>query len=68
MQRIGRNSNPLLMTFKKLSGNSKIKVSSTGKVTVKKGLKKGTYKLRVYASADTYKGTYNSFVVKIRVK
>jgi hypothetical protein len=35
------------VTFKKVSGNSKITVSSAGKVTVKKGLKKGTYKVKV---------------------
>ena len=39
------------VTWKKLSGNSKVTVSSTGKLVVKKGLKKGTYKVKVKATA-----------------
>ena len=40
------------LTYKKMSGNSKIKVAkSTGKVTVKKGLKKGTYTVKVTVKA-----------------
>jgi endo-1,4-beta-xylanase len=40
------------VTYKKMSGNSKIKVSNKGKVTVKKGLKKGnTYKVKVKVTA-----------------
>ena len=40
------------VTYKKTSGNSKITVSSTGKVTVKKGLKSGkTYKIKVKVTA-----------------
>ena len=57
--------------FTKVSGNSKIKVSSAGKVTVKKGIKKGTYKVKVKAVA---KGTANyaqataTKTIKIKVK
>ncbi len=39
------------LTYKKASGNKKITVSSSGTVTVKKGLKKGTYKVNVKISA-----------------
>ena len=40
------------LTFAKLSGNAKITVSKAGKVTVKKGLKKGnTYKVKVLVAA-----------------
>ena len=39
------------VTFKKLSGNKKIKISKAGKVTLKKGLKKGTYKVKVRVTA-----------------
>ena len=39
------------VTYKKLSGNKKITVAKTGKVTVKKGLKKGTYKVKVSVKA-----------------
>ena len=35
------------VTFKKLSGNKKVTISKAGKVTVKKGLKKGTCKVKV---------------------
>jgi hypothetical protein len=42
--------------FTKVSGNAKITVSKTGKVTVKKGLKKGSYNVKVKAVA---KGTAN---------
>jgi hypothetical protein len=42
--------------FTKESGNGKITVSKDGKVTVKKGIKKGTYKFTVSAYA---KGTAN---------
>ena len=57
--------------FKKVSGNAKITVSSAGKVTVKKGLKKGTYNVKVKAYT---KGTANyaagsdtqTIVVKIK--
>ena len=58
--------------FKKLSGNSKIKVAASGKVTLKKGLKKGTYKVKVKAYSPEGKGykyakatrTYTIKVVK----
>ena len=48
------------VTFKKSSGNKKIKVASNGKVTVKKGLKKGTYKIKVKV---TDKESYEYFAV-----
>ena len=46
------------LTYTKVSGNKKITINQkTGKVTVKKGLKKGTYKVKVKVEAagnDTY--------------
>ena len=39
------------MTFKKKSGNAKITVSKTGNITVKKGLKAGTYNVKVLVKA-----------------
>ena len=40
------------ITYSKVSGNQKIAINqSTGKVTVKKGLKKGTYKVKVKVKA-----------------
>ena len=39
-------------TYVKVSGNKKIKINKkTGKITVKKGLKKGTYKVKVKIKA-----------------
>lgn len=59
------------VTFKKKSGNSKISVTSAGKVTVKKGLKKGTYKVKVKASAaatSAYKAASKTITVKVKIK
>ncbi len=60
------------VTYKKLSGNKKIKINSkTGKVTVKKGLKKGSYKVKVKITAagnSNYKSATNTVKFKIRVK
>ncbi len=59
------------VTFKKVRGNKKIKVSSTGKITVKKGLKKGTYKIRVKvraAGTELYKAGVKTVTLKVRVK
>ena len=51
------------------NGGSQIKINKTsGKVTLKKGLKKGTYNIKITAKADTYVGTYNTFTTKIKVK
>ena len=59
------------VTYKKSSGNSKITVSSAGKITVKKGLKKGTYKVKVKVKAAgnaTYKSKTVTRTVTIKVK
>ena len=59
------------MTYGKKSGNKKIIVSKAGKVTVKKGLKKGTYKLvvKVRSAGDAYhKAKTVTVTVKIRVR
>lgn len=60
------------VTYKKLSGNSKIIIAKkTGKVTLGKGLKKNTYKikLRITASGGTnYKKISKDVTVKIQVK
>ena len=39
------------LTYKKVGGNGKITVSTTAIITVKKGLKKGSYKLKVNVKA-----------------
>jgi hypothetical protein len=59
------------VTYKKSSGNSKITVASTGKFTVKKGLKKGTYKVKVKVTAagnSQYKSLTKIVTVTIKVK
>ncbi|MBQ8077076.1 MAG: hypothetical protein IJ235_01695 [Eubacterium sp.] len=59
------------VTYKKASGNGKITVNSAGKFTVKKGLKKGTYKIKVKVTAagnTTYKAATKTVTVTIKVK
>ena len=58
--------------YKKLKGNNKVKVLSNGKVSVKKGLKKGkTYKIKVRitsASTSKYEEVVRDVVLKLKVK
>ena len=59
------------VTFKKSSGNKKISVAKNGKITVKKGLKKGTYKVKVKVTAagnKEYKTAVKTVTVTIIVK
>jgi len=61
------------MTYTKASGNKKITINKrTGKVTVKKGLKKGTYKVKVKVKAAgnaNYKASaWKTVTFKIKVK
>jgi hypothetical protein len=63
-------------SFKKVKGNKKITVNKeTGKITLKKGLKKGTYKVKVKVTASggkigntKYKKGSKTVTVKIIVK
>ena len=63
---------PGKLTFKKASGNSKITVGKTGKVTVKKGLKKGkTYSVKVKvtsAKTSKYAAITKTVTLKIKIK
>ena len=59
------------VTYRKASGNKKITVAKNGKITVKKGLKKGTYKVKVKVTAagnKTYKPSAKTVTVTIYVK
>ena len=59
------------ISYKKLSSGNKITVSSSGKVTVAKGLKKGTYKVKVKvtaASSTNYKAASKTMTVTVKVK
>ena len=60
------------LTFTKKSGNKKITISKAGKVTIKKKLKKGTYKVKVQVRASGNSGYLPSsaktvtFKIKVR--
>ncbi|MCR5207640.1 MAG: hypothetical protein K6C14_04085, partial [Eubacterium sp.] len=59
------------LTLKKSGGNKTITVAKNGRITVKKGLKKGTYKvkIKIKASGNTeYKAKTKTVTVIIRVK
>ena len=60
------------LSYKKLSGNKKITINAkNGKITLKKGLKKGTYKVKIQVSAtgnDSYEAGSKAVTVKITVK
>ena len=49
LEAVSTGDSKVSVTFAKANkaGGKKIKISKTGKVTVKKGLKKGTYKVKV---------------------
>ena len=59
------------LTYKKAKGNKKITVANNGKITVKKGLKKGNYKVKIMVTAagnGNYKPLTKTVTVKIKVK
>ena len=60
------------VTFKKAGGNKKITINKkTGKVTIQKGLCKGTYKVKIKIKAagnHNYKKAEKKVTIKIRVK
>jgi len=59
------------VTYKKAKGNKKITISKKGKITVKKGLKKGTYKIKIKVTAagnGSYKPATKTVTVTIKVK
>ncbi|MCR5207483.1 MAG: hypothetical protein K6C14_03295 [Eubacterium sp.] len=55
------------VSYKKAKGNKKIKVAKNGKITVAKGLKKGTYKVRIKVKAAG-KGLYRPATKTVTVK
>ncbi len=60
------------VAYTKISGNGKIRIDKkTGEVTVKKGLKKNTYNIKVKvaaAGADCYKAASQTVTFKVKVK
>ncbi|SFA69904.1 hypothetical protein SAMN05216249_10194 [Acetitomaculum ruminis DSM 5522] len=59
------------LTYVKVSGNKNIQISKSGKVTVKKGLKKGTYKIKVKLTAaktSNYNAATSTNTITVKVK
>ena len=61
------------LTYAKKSGNKKITINKkTGKITIKKGLKKGTYKVKVKVkakgNANYLASAYKTVTFKIKIK
>ena len=60
------------VTYKKLKGSSKkLSVTKTGKIKVKKGTKKGTYKIKVKVTAkgnSSYAAKSKTVTIKVKVK
>jgi hypothetical protein len=59
------------VTYAKLSGSKYLNVTKKGKIEVKKGTKKGTYKIKVKVTAkgnSSYKKASKTVTVKIKVK
>lgn len=59
------------VSYKKIKGNKKIAIAKNGIITLTKGLKKGTYSLKVEVKAkgnDEYKSSTKNVTVKITVK
>jgi len=59
------------VSYKKAGGNAKIKINSRGKIIIKKGLKKGKYKIKVKIKAagnTEYKPASKTVTITIRVR
>ena len=61
------------LTYAKKSGNKKITINKkTGKITIKKGLKKGTYKVKVKVkakgNANYLASAFKTVTFKIKIK
>lgn len=59
------------VTYKRVSGNAKITINKAGTVVVKKGLKKGSYKIKVKITAsgtDAYKPITKTVILTIKIK
>ncbi|MCR5207348.1 MAG: cadherin repeat domain-containing protein, partial [Eubacterium sp.] len=59
------------VTYAKVKGDKKLSINkNSGKITVKKGLKKGTYKLKVKVSAGgnaNYKAGSKAVIIIIKI-
>lgn len=69
--KVKENESEGKITYKKIAGPKKVTVSKAGKVTVKKGLKKGTYTVKVRvtsAATKNYKAAKKTIAFKVKVK
>ena len=55
------------ISFKKIKGNKKIRVTANGELIISKGLKKGTYSVKVQVKASG-NGDYKKGVKKVKIK
>ena len=58
------------VSFKRLSGSARLSVAKDGKVTVKKGTKKGSYNVRIKVRAEgnkNYKAFSETAVITVKV-
>ena len=68
--KVTKNVSKGKLTYAKASGNAKITVSSAGKVTVKKGLKKGKYTIKVKVTSKAtanYKAASKTVTFTVKV-
>jgi hypothetical protein len=68
--KVTKNVSKGKVTYAKTKGNAKIVVASNGKITVKKGLKKGTYTIEVKATSKAtanYKAASKTVALKVKV-
>lgn len=55
------------LTYKVLNGGGKVSVSKTGKVTLKKGCKKGSYRITITAASNSeYRAATKTVTVKVQ--
>lgn len=60
------------LSYNKIKGSGKIQINrKTGKITIRKGLKKGTYRVKILVVAEgnnSYKAGYKTVTCKIKVR
>ena len=68
--KVSKNASGGKLTYEKLAGNKKIAVGKAGKVTVKKGLAAGTYKVKVKVTSKAtknYKAKSKNVSFKVKI-
>jgi hypothetical protein len=60
-----------VISYKKISGSNKLSIGAGGRITIKKGMKKGTYKMKVKVTAagnENHEEGSKVVTVRVRVK